>query len=86
MGGVMSFELVGGVSAAEQLFQRLELPICAPSLGGPETPITRPATKSHAGLPGDVRRRQAITDALIRLSLGLEATQDLIEDLAAALG
>jgi cystathionine beta-lyase/cystathionine gamma-synthase len=85
-GGVMSFELVGGLPAVEQLFQRLEIPICAPSLGGPETLITRPATTSHAGLPADVRRRQGITDGLVRLSVGLESTQDLIDDFAAALG
>jgi cystathionine beta-lyase/cystathionine gamma-synthase len=85
MGGVMSFELVGGMPAVEQLFQRLELPICAPSLGGPETLITRPATTSHAGLPADVRHRQGITDGLIRLSVGLESTQDLIDDFAQAL-
>jgi len=85
MGGVLSFELTGGLPAAEQLFQRLELPINAPSLGGPETLITRPAQTSHAGLPADVRRKQGIADGLIRLSVGLEATQDLIDDFAAAL-
>jgi len=86
MSGLMSFELAGGVAAADQLFQRLALPIVAPSLGGPETLITRPATTSHAGLPPEIRRRQGITDGLIRLSVGLEATQDLIDDFAAALG
>jgi cystathionine beta-lyase/cystathionine gamma-synthase len=86
MGGLMSFELVDGLPGAEQLFQRLKLPISAPSLGGPETLITRPATTSHAGLPAEVRRRQGITDGLVRLSVGLESTQDLIEDFAAALG
>jgi cystathionine beta-lyase/cystathionine gamma-synthase len=86
MGGLLSFELAGGVAAAEQMFRRLTLPIVAPSLGGPETLITRPATTSHAGLPADVRHRQGITDGLIRLSVGLESTQDLIDDFAAALG
>ena len=85
-GGLLSFELTGGAAAAEQMFRRLTLPLVAPSLGGPETLITRPATTSHAGLPADIRRRQGITDGLIRLSVGLEATQDLIDDLAAALG
>jgi cystathionine beta-lyase/cystathionine gamma-synthase len=84
-GGLLSFELAGGVAAADQLFQRLTLPLCAPSLGGPETLITRPATTSHAGLSTDDRRRQGITDGLIRMSVGLESTQDLIDDLAAAL-
>jgi cystathionine beta-lyase/cystathionine gamma-synthase len=86
MGGVLSFELADGLPAVERMFQRLQLPICAPSLGGAETLITRPATTSHAGLPADVRRRQGITDGLVRLSVGLESTQDLIDDFAAALG
>jgi cystathionine beta-lyase/cystathionine gamma-synthase len=85
MGGVLSFELTDGLPAVERMFQRLQLPICAPSLGGAETLITRPATTSHAGLPADVRRRQGITDGLVRLSVGLESTQDLIDDFAAAL-
>jgi cystathionine beta-lyase/cystathionine gamma-synthase len=85
MGGLMSFELADGAPAAERLFQRLEIPICAPSLGGTETLITRPVTTSHASLAPDVRRRQGITDGLVRLSVGLENTQDLIEDFAAAL-
>jgi cystathionine beta-lyase/cystathionine gamma-synthase len=86
MGGMLSFELDGGAAAADQLFGRLTLPLCAPSLGGPETLITRPATTSHAGMAPDIRRRQGITDGLIRLSVGLESTQDLIDDFAAALG
>jgi cystathionine beta-lyase/cystathionine gamma-synthase len=85
MGGLMSFELADGAAAAERLFQRLEIPICAPSLGGTETLITRPVTTSHAGLAAEVRRRQGITDGLVRLSIGLESTQDLIEDFGAAL-
>jgi cystathionine beta-lyase/cystathionine gamma-synthase len=85
MGGLMSFELADGATAAERLFQRLEIPICAPSLGGTETLITRPVTTSHAGLAPDVRRRQGITDGLVRLSIGLENTQDLVEDFASAL-
>jgi cystathionine beta-lyase/cystathionine gamma-synthase len=85
-GGLLSFELAGGVAAADQLFARLQIPLSAPSLGGPETLITRPATTSHAGMQADIRRRQGISDGMIRLSVGLEATQDLIEDFAAALG
>jgi cystathionine beta-lyase/cystathionine gamma-synthase len=85
MGGLMSFELADGAAAADRLFQRLEIPICAPSLGGAETLITRPVTTSHAGLAAEVRRRQGISDGLVRLSVGLESTQDLIEDFGAAL-
>jgi len=84
-GGLFSFELVGGLPSAERLFSRVRLPTHAPSLGGPETLMTRPAITSHAGLPPDERRRLGISDALVRLSVGLEATEDLIEDLDRAL-
>jgi cystathionine beta-lyase/cystathionine gamma-synthase len=86
MGGLLSFELTGGVAAADAMIRRLTIPLSAPSLGGPETLITRPAQTSHAGMPAESRHRQGITDGLIRLSVGLESTQDLIDDFAAALG
>ncbi|WP_394842725.1 aminotransferase class I/II-fold pyridoxal phosphate-dependent enzyme [Pendulispora brunnea] len=84
-GGLLSFELKGGVAAADHLFGRIELPAIAPSLGGPETLITRPATTSHAGMESDERAQQGISDALIRVSIGLEATEDLIDDFGQAL-
>jgi len=61
------------------------LPISAPSLGGVESLITRPAVTSHAGVPPEDRRAMGISDSLIRLSVGLEATEDLIEDFEQAL-
>jgi cystathionine beta-lyase/cystathionine gamma-synthase len=85
-GGVLSFELQGGLAAAERLIERVELPIHAPSLGGVETLITRPATTSHAGLAPEERRRLGISDGLVRVSVGLEATEDLIADFERALG
>jgi len=85
MGGVLAFELSGGIPAVERLFSRLTLPVSAPSLGGPETLITRPSITSHAGMSTEDRHRQGITDGLIRLSVGLESTEDLIEDFTAAL-
>lgn len=85
-GGLLSFELAGGVPAVDRMFARLRLPTVAPSLGGTETLITRPALTSHASLDPDVRRGQGIADGLIRLSVGLEATEDLVEDFAAAIG
>ncbi len=84
-GGMMSFELRGGVAAAEALMGRLTIPINAPSLGGVESLITRPATTSHAGMPREERERAGIGDGLIRLSVGLEATADLTADFARAL-
>lgn len=85
-GGLLSFTLRGDLLDAERFLGRLALPTCAPSLGGPESLITRPATTSHAGVPSAERERLGIPDTLIRLSVGLEDTDDLISDLAQALG
>jgi cystathionine beta-lyase/cystathionine gamma-synthase len=84
-GGVLSFELEGTASRAEQFMHRTQIPIVAPSLGGVETLLTRPAVTSHASLSADDRRRLGISDRLIRMSVGIEATDELIEDLAQAL-
>jgi cystathionine beta-lyase/cystathionine gamma-synthase len=84
-GGMLSFELKGDVEAAERFIQNTNLPIIAPSLGGIETLITRPATTSHSGLSREDRQRLGISDSLIRLSVGIEATGDIIEDLEQAL-
>ncbi len=83
--GMLSFELKGGVEAAERFIQNTTLPVIAPSLGGVETLITRPATTSHVGLSPKDRRRLGITDGLIRVSVGIEETEDLIEDFEQAL-
>lgn len=79
-GGMMSFELKGGVEAAKRFMDHLTLPLVAPSLGGVETLITRPATTSHSGMSPEERQRLGISDALIRLSVGIEATEDLVAD------
>ncbi len=84
-GGMLSFEMRGGVGAADTLIANLTLPISAPSLGGVESLITRPATTSHSGMPRADRERAGINDGLIRLSLGLESADDLLEDFGAAL-
>jgi len=79
-GGMLSFELEGGVVAADSFIDRVTLTISAPSLGGVESLITRPATTSHSGMTSEERSRAGIGEGLIRLSVGLEATEDLIED------
>jgi len=79
-GGVLSFELKGGVAAAQRFIESTTLPIVAPSLGGVETLITLPVQTSHAGMSPADRNALGITDGLIRLSVGIEATEDLIED------
>jgi cystathionine beta-lyase/cystathionine gamma-synthase len=84
-GGMMSFELHDGVEGAESFMRAARLPAVAPSLGGVETLVTRPSLTSHSGLSVDNRRKLGISDGLIRLSVGIEATQDLIEDFQQAL-
>jgi cystathionine beta-lyase/cystathionine gamma-synthase len=84
-GAMLSFELKGGVIAADRFLARITIPIVAPSLGGVESLITRPAITSHGGMSPEYRERAGISDALIRLSVGLEASDDLIEDFEAAL-
>jgi len=83
--GVVSFELKGGVEAAGRFIRGLTLPILAPSLGGVETLITRPATTSHSGMSPEDRQALGISDSLIRVSVGIEATEDIIDDFQEAL-
>ena len=83
--GMLSFEIKGNVAAADAFIARTHLPISAPSLGGVETLITRPVTTSHSGLSPTECKAAGISDRLIRLSVGLEATEDLIDDFDQAL-
>ncbi len=85
-GGVLSFQLRGTVQDARDFTRRLRIPAVAPSLGGVQSLITRPAGTSHAGIPPEVRERLGISETLLRLSVGIEATEDLLEDLGQALG
>ncbi len=84
-GGMLSFELEGDVERAERFLSRLTIPIVAPSLGGAESLIIRPAAAVHVGLTPEEREASGISDALIRFSVGLEAADDLIADLGQAL-
>jgi cystathionine beta-lyase/cystathionine gamma-synthase len=83
-GGVLSFEL-RAAEQADRLMEKVTLPAVAPSLGGVRSLITRPAVTSHAGLSREERLRAGIGDGLIRLSVGIEDTDDLMEDLEQAL-
>jgi cystathionine beta-lyase/cystathionine gamma-synthase len=85
-GGVLSFELKGPAARADEFAGRVRIPAVAPSLGGVHTLLTRPASTSHAGLSPEDRERLGISDGLLRLSVGIEATEDLLEDFAQALG
>ncbi|UCF67605.1 MAG: aminotransferase class I/II-fold pyridoxal phosphate-dependent enzyme [Acidobacteriota bacterium] len=84
-GGMLSFELAGGSRAAHGFVRALRLAIFAPSLGGPETLVTLPALTSHAGLAPEARARLGITDALVRVSVGIESFDDLAQDVEHAL-
>ena len=84
-GGVLSFELKGGAAAADELIRGLELPVSAPSLGGVETLITRPALTSHSGLTPEDRAAMGVTDGLVRVAAGIEAGEDLCADFGRAL-
>lgn len=84
-GGVLSFELEGAAARAEEFCRRVQIPAVAPSLGGVHTLLTRPATTSHAGLTPAERQQLGISAGLLRLSVGIESTEDLLEDIAQAL-
>jgi len=84
-GGVLSFELAGDPARAKRLLELVQLPVSAPSLGGVESLITRPAATCHAGLKPQDRETLGIGDGLIRLAVGIEASEDLCADLQQAL-
>ena len=79
-GGMLAFELNATTQESLRFMEALKLCTCAESLGSVETLITNPATASHCDLPQELRDRLGISDRLIRLSVGLEAPQDLIAD------
>ncbi|MBS2037862.1 aminotransferase class I/II-fold pyridoxal phosphate-dependent enzyme [bacterium] len=84
-GGVLSFELPGSLTATQGFVNRLRLPLQAPSLGGVESLVTRPATTSHAGMTAEQRAAAGIRDGLVRFSVGLEDFEDLRQDFEQAL-
>jgi cystathionine beta-lyase/cystathionine gamma-synthase len=76
---------VGGLEAGRQLMNNVQLCALAESLGSVESMITHPATMTHADVPLDERRARGLTDGLVRLSVGIEDVQDILEDLEQAL-
>jgi cystathionine beta-lyase len=85
-GGMLSFTLKGNkLQDALAVFKNLKLFSLAESLGGVESLIGHPATMTHATIPKEIRERSGIVDSLIRLSVGVEDAEDLIEDLRQAL-
>jgi len=84
-GGVVSFEMKGTIEAVNNFLKRIKVFALAESLGGVASLAEHPATMTHASMPKEHQEKVGITDELIRLSVGLENSDDLIEDLSQAL-
>lgn len=84
-GGMLAFEHREGEKAARATTQRLKLAVYATSLGGVESIVTLPSRTSHLSMSSEERHRAGITDSLVRLSVGIENVDDLIEDINQAL-
>ncbi len=80
-GGMISFELKGGLAASTAFLKALRVFACAESLGGVESLAEHPAIMTHASLNPEARRALGIGDGLIRLSIGIEDAGDLRDDL-----
>mgnify|MGYP005847866263 CR=1 FL=1 len=84
-GSTFSFEVKGGEAEAFRFLNALDVMKLAVSLGGTETLISHPASTTHSGVPKDLRDVAGVTDALCRVSVGIESVEDLIADLEQAL-
>ncbi len=84
-GGMMTFDIKGGLEAARTFLKTVKIFACAESLGGVESLIEHPAIMTHASVPKETREQLGISDGLIRLSVGIEDSQDLVDDLKQAL-
>jgi cystathionine gamma-lyase len=80
-GGMITFSLEGGLAEARRFLEAVRIFALAESLGGVESLIEHPAIMTHASVPPDMRKDLGISDTMIRLSVGIEAAEDLIEDL-----
>ena len=84
-GGIISMNIKGGLEKSKSFLERTKIFALAESLGGVESLIEHPALMTHASLPKDRREMIGISDGLVRLSVGLESLDDLIEDIEQAL-
>jgi cystathionine gamma-lyase len=84
-GGIISIDVRGGLEKTRDFLERVSVFSLAESLGGVESLINHPAIMTHASVPEDIRSRLGISDTLVRLSVGVEDVDDLIEDLNQAL-
>jgi cystathionine gamma-lyase len=84
-GGIISFEVKGGLEEAKKFLKSVRICSLAESLGAVETLIEHPGIMTHASIPKERREEIGITDGLIRISVGIENVEDIIEDLEKAL-
>jgi cystathionine gamma-lyase len=84
-GGMVSFEVRGGLEASRTVAERVKLFALAESLGGVESLLDHPAIMTHASIPSEERRKAGLADGLLRLSVGVEDAEDLVADLRRAL-
>ena len=84
-GGMISVVLKGGLESATSFLERTNLFSLAESLGGVESLIEHPAIMTHASIPAEIREEIGISDGLVRLSVGIESIEDLLEDIDNAL-
>ena len=83
--GMISFELKGGISTGTTVMNNVKLCSLAESLGAVETMITHPATMTHVDVPAEERHARGLSDGLVRISVGIEDPDDIIDDLKQAL-
>jgi methionine-gamma-lyase len=84
-GGMLSFELAGGMEAALHFMRSVQLCTLAPTLGDTDTLVLHPASSSHVNVSQAMRLENGITDGLIRVSVGIESIEDLLEDFGRAI-
>mgnify|MGYP003311813407 CR=1 FL=1 len=84
-GGMLSFEVKGGLKNAKIVLENLNICTLGASLGGVESLVVSPAISSHSAMPKKEREKSGIKDSLIRVSVGIEDEQDIINDIKQAL-
>ena len=85
-GGMLSFELKGGLEAGKRFMNRLRFCTLTPTLGDVDTLVLHPASMSHVSVPREARLQYGITDGLVRISTGIENIEDIIADVEQAIG
>jgi len=84
-GGMLSFEVKGGLKAGKKFMNHVTMATLAPTLGDVDTLIMHPASMSHKNVSKEMRIKNKISDEMIRVSVGIEGTDDLLEDFDSAL-